>query len=503
VWISDEDPIDSDFIDANCDGSDGIVAQCVYATHAGNDDYPGTREEPVATIAKAIEIADAANKDVCLAGEVFLESVTLPSGVSLYGGFDPDHPIFAWRRVDYATTEISAPGTVVYATLIDDETHIEGLTLTATAPAGAGASAYGVRLDGGLDTLYVRYNQVTVAEGATGGNGDNGSEGENGTKGGNGAQGPSSGTCHASGAGARTSTCGATGGAGGDGGCGIPGPQMPGDGGGAGGNSGGAAGDGSPGQNPMGSYPNHICPANGDNGGEGSDGADGTPGQYSSPVSVGEIDSQGFYVPPVGPEGTDGAHGAGGGGGGGQGGGVDYTFGGSEIEHESCNGGAGGSGGSGGCGGTAGAGGGGGGASFGISARKGNLVVHDNRITVGTGGQGGNGGTGGEGGSGSSGGSGGLIQFKCDVNYWCDNGRGGHGGPGGRGGHGGPGAGGPGGPTACVAVVEYETNIDYQNNDCTRGSPGSGGQGSENNGLQADDGQAGESAVVMELEASL
>src|SRR5436190_2153926 len=50
--VSDADPIDPSFTDDNCDGSDGVVAQCVYVSATlGSVAGPGTRERPFSTIA--------------------------------------------------------------------------------------------------------------------------------------------------------------------------------------------------------------------------------------------------------------------------------------------------------------------------------------------------------------------------------------------------------------------------------------------------------------------
>ena len=49
------DPIDPNFTDDNCDGSDGIVAKCLYVANDGADSpNAGTRDAPMKTIAYAI-----------------------------------------------------------------------------------------------------------------------------------------------------------------------------------------------------------------------------------------------------------------------------------------------------------------------------------------------------------------------------------------------------------------------------------------------------------------
>ncbi len=54
----------------------------------GQDSSPGTQESPVQTLAQAIVLAQAGPKRVYACGETYAEPVRLPSGVSLFGGFD-------------------------------------------------------------------------------------------------------------------------------------------------------------------------------------------------------------------------------------------------------------------------------------------------------------------------------------------------------------------------------------------------------------------------------
>ena len=58
--VSDADPIDPSFADDNCDGTDGVVAQCVLVSATlGSIAGAGTREQPIVTIARGIDIARA------------------------------------------------------------------------------------------------------------------------------------------------------------------------------------------------------------------------------------------------------------------------------------------------------------------------------------------------------------------------------------------------------------------------------------------------------------
>lgn len=86
--VSTTDLFDNDGVDDNCDGRDGVIDACVYVSQvlgtAGGD---GTQSAPLNTVQAAIDLAVQGHGSVCLAGETFAESILLPSGVELVGGF--------------------------------------------------------------------------------------------------------------------------------------------------------------------------------------------------------------------------------------------------------------------------------------------------------------------------------------------------------------------------------------------------------------------------------
>src|SRR5690606_20899974 len=147
------------------------VETCVYVSASlGSDSAAtGTRGSPFQTINAAIQYASAQGAPaVCVSGEIYNENVVVESGVSVYGGFNHTDPNFTFRRSASATTTVRAVGTVFLASQINQETHVEGMTIEAQTPSGPGESAYGVRLLSGTNTLYVRYNKITARDGADG-----------------------------------------------------------------------------------------------------------------------------------------------------------------------------------------------------------------------------------------------------------------------------------------------------------------------------------------------
>ena len=452
-----DDPIDPNFEDDNCDGSDGVVEQCVYVSATlGSATGAGTRQDPVDTIATGITTAaQKSAKGVCVSGENYNETVTMVSGISVWGGFDEKDPNFAFKRSPNAVSTVTATGVVFDAPQIDLVTHIEGLSIHASTPMTAGASTYGVRLGSGIGKLFVRYNVITADKGADGASGANAmdhgnAKAANGNGGTNGCEGTNCGD------GGATTNCTEFGGKGGDGGYNGASGQK------------GATGSGNTtGGNGGSATSCNIIGSGGDNGKKGADGgAKGIMGTAGSAgPNLGQL-LQGFYAPGDGATGTTGANGRGAAGGGGGGGGKGGTF---------CyedKGGGGGSGGCGGLGGKSGDGGGGGGGSFGVFAAGGTVEVTGNEITTGGGGDGGNGGNGAKGQLGGNGGNG-------SAGY-DESGGGGPGGSGSDGGAGGPGGGGGGGPSACLAYGTGATFVYEKNVLCQLGTAGMGGNGATN-----------------------
>ena len=477
---SDADPIDPSFADDNCDGSDGVVAQCVFVSASlGSAAGAGTREHPVVTIARGLDVARTNGLPaVCVSGEIYNEAITVASGISIYGGFDATNTSFAFRRSAAAVTQVSAPGIVFDAPSISAETHLEGLKITATTPATPGASTYGVRLGGGPGRLFVRYDVITAGKGADGDNGVDGTApspamAPTGNPGVNGVSG-----MNAGGTGGPQPTCAEFGGAGGPGGY----DALPGTDGSAGtGNTmvgvGGRANSataclGVTGSSMGGTGAPHLVP--------GAAGVFGIGG-----LGQGKIAS-GLYAPADGADGTKGLNGKGGSGGGGGGGGDNGTL------CVSDHGGGGGSGGCGGLGGNAGSKGRGGGGSFAVFVAAGTITVTDNQLTTLGGGRGGKGGAGA---LGQLGGSGGMPGGAAD-----DGGAGGMGGAGSAGGAGAPGGGGGGGPSICVARGAG-TTILFMSISCSTGTPGAGGVGgaSATGGGTAGAGSSGSSGENVQL----
>ncbi len=456
-----DDP-DLMFQDTNCDGIDGDASRAVFVSPRGNDGNPGTREMPKLTMAAAITTARMMSKSVYAAMGLYMESVTLQSGVSVYGGYDD---MRGWARSRANTTTIRGSTTAVTATGLTAPTELQLLSIASAAGVGDGVSSYGVRVINTSALLTIRACTITSGNGSSGANGSNGATG---AAGGNGSGG---GTPDAGGGGG--SSCSASGGNGGAGRNGLnsgyaggPGGQTS---GGATGGSGGAGGT-------LGrctltsSSPGSAAPSPGSSGGatNGTNGSAGLNGRAAA--AVGTINgATGDYTAPDGTNGSSGQHGGGGGGGGG-GGASQHGCGFLNSSCRDSTSGGGGGGGGAGCAGGPGTAGGGGGASFGVMSVSSQLRIEGCTVTSGRGGNGGRGGAGGRGGNGGHGGSGGGSTSNAAG--------GGAGAEGGAGGAGGNASGGTGGPSVCVYYLGVSPMINML--ECNLGGGGIGGSGGSN-----------------------
>ena len=450
-----DDP-DLGFVDSNCDGIDGNAARAVFVSPSGNDASAGTMAAPLRTLAAAVALADADDRDVYAAAGTYAEELRVASRVSVYGGYTP-----SWRRSASAATRIlggftnagDSEGAV--ALNVSAATTLQLLTLQAPATYATGAGSYGLRA---VHSSGLRLERLSVTA-AGGAQGATGAAGAPGLAGGDGAAPGPPGFARGG-----TSPIGHVGGQGGYGGeqysgnGGQPGWSLTPDGLGLRGGRGGMGGAGGSGHTTgdsgeTGDFGRYV-----DGGGHGAARGDATFGS-------------GLWHGYAGAPGSPGSDGHGGGGGGG--GGADDCF--------TCGdvGGFGGGGGGGGQGGRGGQGGGPGGGSFGLFLTdSSDARVRDCTITAANGGAGGAGGAGGQGGAGGAGGAG-------DEATGSDGSPGGAGGHGGAGGPGGNGGGGAGGPSAAIAGL---TSDKVTGTTLRHGAGGVGGGGdlSATTGIAAD-----------------
>lgn len=471
----DIDPPDADNTDENCDGIDGVLDNSVFVAtpvNGGSDLNDGrSPDTPVSTLDQAISIAMACATpcDVLISSGTYNETVTVASGVSMFGGYDPG----TWDRdiVANAVTIRGVEARTLIAEDLDARVEVDGVTIEGLDFADQGQSTYAVWVSGVQDDLF-ELDFVRVIAG-NGGSGIDGTNGDGGATGGSGAN-----ASGINGGAGGTSACGATGGAGGSAfDCGNT-----------------AAGDGSAGGDPVdggdgGNQGTNTCGGCNDEAGNGSPGSVGGSGGPGTPADaandpVGTF-MGGVWAGSMGASGSRGLNGTGGGGGGPGGSDRDNILCGNQTDE----GGGGGGGGAGGCGGLEGTGGGPGGGSFGVVVIDSNIAITRSEIEVGNGGIGGAGGDGGDGGGGGG--------FGTGANGQEEGGNGREGAPGGNGGGGSGGSGGCGGSAVGIALVSggSAAQVDVSIIGGTAGVGGAGGEGGFQGGValnpQAPSGEQG------------
>jgi hypothetical protein len=185
-----------DGIDSNCDGIDGDLNGAIFVAKNGDNNAPGSREEPMLTISAALQRAYSAGKrDVYVATGVYSENVVLIEGIGLFGGYSSD--FFRRNTVTFETAIIgqdptsAAPGAVTAVSLgaagAAESTILDGFTVFgANAANVAGANSYAIYLRNVGAKLAVRASRIF---GGAGGNGIAGLAGVDGFDGPGGAGG--------------------------------------------------------------------------------------------------------------------------------------------------------------------------------------------------------------------------------------------------------------------------------------------------------------------------
>jgi hypothetical protein len=483
-----------EMLDVNCDGADGIVIESFYVAPDGDDSGPGSPTRPMRTIdaalARAAEsmLTDAPRPHVFVAVGLYTETLHVPDGVALHGGYRRDYLSLdpsGFRVEVRAPSDTTAPGGAAMEIRGAGarDTVVEWIAIRGVDADEPGEAAFGIYVLDPGSRLALRELEVRAGVPGSGAPGIAGPSGQGFTTmpvAGDLPRGSIESSFHECLAGdPRNTVAGGRGGqntcdgvdvGGGDGGS----PRCPSmsefqpsgaDGRGAGGVAGGDGGSGGqdsrgPITSATGTCEADVCcgladfsvptdftgPQPGRAGRAGAHGVAGT--ACSEPFGRFEGDTWTGVATTAGSAGRPGS----GAGGGGAGGGTVMDWFDFECEFADGLGGGGGGGGAGGCGGDPGTGGSSGAPSVAILVRyssgsvTGVPTIRDVIVAPSDGGRGGDGGAGGDGGRGANGAFGGALERGDRVTPTLAGpfagARGGQGGNGGAGGGGGGGCGG-------------------------------------------------------------
>jgi len=167
---------DDAFADTNCDGIDGDASASVFVDKLnGLNTNPGTKDLPVATIMKALEIAQEQDKKHILVGTgAYSEQVELKEGISIHGGYS-GHPNWA-RGVEYEVQIVSGNPCVI-ADAVSDVT-LAFLVIRAANNFEETGNSTAVLLK---NSSMIYLNNVNIESGHGSSTGSSGSAGAGGT----------------------------------------------------------------------------------------------------------------------------------------------------------------------------------------------------------------------------------------------------------------------------------------------------------------------------------
>jgi len=131
--VDDDDDDDNDDDDDDNDGPSD--EEGVFIAKTGSDDNPGTKAQPLLTVAAGVALAEADDKAVYIASGEYPEEVI--TTVSLYGGYDEND----WSRNSIANRTTLLGEGVALTIAGDDEVVIDGLTIKAYGEGSTGVVA--------------------------------------------------------------------------------------------------------------------------------------------------------------------------------------------------------------------------------------------------------------------------------------------------------------------------------------------------------------------------
>lgn len=150
---------DDQFADTDCDGIDGNANSAVFVSPNGSDDAAGTREEPVLTIGKALELAAEGGLSVYVCNGTYEEAVRLTTGATIVGGYDCTN---GWRRDRNQAIVEPASGIPLKVIGVDAKVYIERIAFRAPDGSTPGQSSQAASI---VDSSDVSLYRVELSAG--------------------------------------------------------------------------------------------------------------------------------------------------------------------------------------------------------------------------------------------------------------------------------------------------------------------------------------------------
>ncbi|MGC4070801.1 MAG: hypothetical protein QM784_40230 [Polyangiaceae bacterium] len=167
--------------DTNCDGIDGTQSQSVFVSPDGLDSRAGTKEDPVRSIGKAVELAKKSNgklTDVLVCAGTYVENVIVTdSAVNLHGGYDCS----SWVRTTVKPLIAPASGVPLRIANVQDPIELSRFSIKAPDATAPGESSQALQVVKSLG-VHVSQSIIAAGRGAPGANGKLQTQGWAGTR---------------------------------------------------------------------------------------------------------------------------------------------------------------------------------------------------------------------------------------------------------------------------------------------------------------------------------
>jgi hypothetical protein len=161
---------DTEGKDTNCDGIDGTASQSVFVSPDGLDSRAGTKEDPVRSIGKAVELVKKSSgklTDVLICAGTYAENVVVTdTTVNLHGGYDCN----TWERTTVKPLIAPASGVPLRIANVTEPLELSRLSIKAPDAATPGESSQAVQVVKST-SVHMTQSLVAAGRGAPGANG--------------------------------------------------------------------------------------------------------------------------------------------------------------------------------------------------------------------------------------------------------------------------------------------------------------------------------------------
>ena len=150
-----------------------FLTRGIFVSPTGDDQNNGTREQPVRSIQRGIDLASEQRDHVYVAAGIYNEIVTLRAGISIFGGYNSN---YSRRDIQGNETAIfpsmqedgDRRGTLNATQIRDTHTIVSGFTITGYQERRPSRSSYTVYIQNSDESLQFTHNLIRGGQGGNG-----------------------------------------------------------------------------------------------------------------------------------------------------------------------------------------------------------------------------------------------------------------------------------------------------------------------------------------------